>query len=327
MTALALLLPPAPPGSGGGNRHDRALLSALGPDARPVEASDAASLRAALAALPAGTTTVLDGLLLRHAGGLVPELERRDAAALVHHLAALTDEPDRQAVRETERAVLGRLRRVVATSEPVARRLCEEYGLAPDRVRCVPPGMAVLPRAAGSGGPGCAVLSVGRLAPRKGHTALLRALARLSDLDWHLTIMGDGFEEPGHEAGLRALAAELGVAERLRIEPLPDPALRERLWHGADVFALASERETTGAAVAEALRRGLPVAVTAAGHLVPAAAGCVCTPGDAATLSKSLRRMIFDTALRADMAEAAWAAGRALPGWDAQAAALLAALA
>ncbi len=88
------------------------------------------------------------------------------------------------------------------------------------------------------------------------------------------------------------------------------------LWAGADIFALATQYEGYGMAIAEALKRGIPVAVTKGG-----------AAGDLVTYSKALRRMIFDLPLRRSMAEAAWQAGQALPDWDAQSREFAAALA
>ena len=85
------------------------------------------------------------------------------------------------------------------------------------------------------------------------------------------------------------------------------------------VFALASHWEGYGMAVAEALARGLPVAVTAGGalaELAPADASVVSPPGDHVSLGKGLRRVVFDTDLRRQMADAAWRAGQRLPRWD-----------
>ena len=74
-------------------------------------------------------------------------------------------------------------------------------------------------------------------------------------------------------------------------------------------------------AIAEALRRGLPIAVTAGGAaaaLVGPEAGVVCEPGDQVQLTKALRRVIFSASLRQDMGEQAWKIGQTLPGWETQ---------
>ena len=120
-----------------------------------------------------------------------------------------------------------------------------------------------------------------------------------------------------------ALAESLGITQRVTFAgELTDIAL-EAEWRRTDLFALATYFEGYGMAVAEALKRGIPVAVTdggAVGALVDLDSGVVCTRGDLDQFSKSLRRLIFSAELRAEMAEGAWRAGDALPSWDAQAA-------
>ena len=186
-------------------------------------------------------------------------------------------------------------------------------------VDVVVPGAHDLPHNVAAGGT-CRILSVGVLTPRKGHDVLLRALARLRDLDWSLTIAGSAGRDTAHTAYLTALIPELGLTDRVRILADPDDATLDALWREAHLFALATRWEGYPAGVAEALRRGVPVVVTeGGGALVPMAAGAVCALEDEPTLSKCLRRVVFDAALRAEMAEAAWQAGRDLPGWPAQA--------
>jgi len=118
-----------------------------------------------------------------------------------------------------------------------------------------------------------------------------------------------------------ALAEELGIARRVRFAgEVVDDAL-EALWREADLFALATHWEGYGMVIAEALKRGIPVAVSAggaAGKLVTAESGVVLPVGDHNNLSKALRRMIFGTALRREMAEAAWQVGQTLPSWHTQ---------
>jgi glycosyltransferase involved in cell wall biosynthesis len=188
------------------------------------------------------------------------------------------------------------------------------------------PGHAVLPRSEGSGGAGCHILSAGVLTPRKGHDRLLRALSRLMDLDWTLTIAGDAQRDPAHAAAVAALVEGLGLSPRVTMLPdVADAALASE-WARADLFALASSWEGYPAGAAEAMRRGIPVVGTTVGEMgatVPSTAGILCVPDDGITLSKCLRRAIFDTALRASLAEGAWLAGQAMPGWAEQAAAFV----
>ena len=275
-----------------------------------------------VAMLPHGAIPVVDGLLLPDLEPQLDTLLAHDAIAIIHHVSAKAgrDRAARDAVRDVERRVLPRLRRVLATSVPVQERLQAEFGLA--AVQVLDPGLPDLRRSEGSGGPGCRILSLGVLTPRKGHDRLLRALVRLLDLDWTLTIAGDARRDPVHAAAIAALVDDLGLGARVTVCPDPSHEALAPLWHTANLFALASSWEGYPAALAESLRRGVPVVATRVGGveaLVPQAAGILCPPDDPATFGKCLRRAIFDAPLRASLAEAAWTAGQALPGWPQQA--------
>nr|WP_294505761.1 glycosyltransferase family 4 protein [uncultured Rhodopila sp.] len=273
--------------------------------------------RTAWAAIPDGSVPLIDGLALAAFDG-VP-LSR--VAGLIHHPASLETglpEETRRHLLATETAMFRAVPRLVVTSDPTLDRLTREYGAPCEHVSVVMPGIGDPPRSTGSSGPGCAILSVGALIPRKGHDTLLRAMSRLFDLEWHLAIVGSSARDPVHANGLHALAEKLHIGRQVEfIEEITDAR-----WMEADLFALASYFEGYGMDIAEALRRGLPVAVTNVGAvstLVGPEAGVVGAPGDAEQLSKAMRRLIFDRALRRDMGEVAWQSGRNLPSWDEQA--------
>ncbi|MFC7551553.1 glycosyltransferase family 4 protein [Pseudoroseomonas wenyumeiae] len=338
---LALLVPGPFSIVSGGYGYDRRLVEgfrAAGHEIEVVElegrhplpdAAAEASARAALAGVPDDTRIIIDGLGLPAFAPMVEELERRRAIGLIHHPTAIepgVPEEDRARLKELEKLLFPRMARLVATSQLTADRLPLEFSVAAERIGVVEPGTDPAPRSKGSGGPGCAILAVGVLAPRKGHDVLLRALARLTDLEWSLTIAGAP-RDPVHAKTLAALAEELNIVNRVTFAgEVPQEEL-EQLYARTDLFALATYWEGYGMAAAEALARGLPVAITAGGAIadvVPKTAGVIAAPGDVTSLSRAMRRPIFDTDLRAEMAEEAWKAGQALPRWPDRATAFLA---
>lgn len=99
------------------------------------------------------------------------------------------------------------------------------------------------------------LLWAGRMEPRKGLPLLLRALAWLEDVAVEATIAGDGPEEEA----CRRLAADLGVAERVRFLGRVPAERMEALFGEADAFVFTSLRDSLGSVTLEALWRGTPL--------------------------------------------------------------------
>lgn len=104
---------------------------------------------------------------------------------------------------------------------------------------------------------GPTLLSVGHLIARKGHDLVIEAVASLPDAT--LLVVGEGPEG----AALRALAARLGVAERVHFLGQVTPAALAEIYAAGDVLVLASSREGWANVLLEAMACGTPVVASA----------------------------------------------------------------
>ncbi|RYY13885.1 MAG: glycosyltransferase [Alphaproteobacteria bacterium] len=305
------LPPPAETGGGGGADYIHGLaggLRSIGVEVDLLVGIDPV--------FPTGSIAVIDGMLLPRLRHRLDDLARTDAVALIHHIGAAAgrDEISRTQILEAERSMLGRMRRVVTTSAPIATRLADEFGVT---AQTVPPGHREV--APATPDPERAViLSVGVLTRRKGHDRLIQAVSRLQDLPWHLVIAGDSQREPAHPAELRTLADELGLSSRVSVLADPTSDRLETEWRRASVFALATRWEGYPSAIAEALQRGIPCLTTTGANadtILPSTAGAICPVDDMVTFGKCLRRFLFDAGLQADMAKAARTVSSIFPRW------------
>ncbi len=284
----------------------------------------------ALSQCPDGTLVVCDGL----AFGAMPDVAASHAlrlrlVALVHH--PLCDETgigadDRERLFESERQALSHARHVIVTSPATARRLAD-FDVPPERISVVVPGVDIGPAATPHAYGPCRLICVASLTPRKGHDALLTALARCDDLDWQLTLVGPTDLDPAHADRVAEQAEVFG--DRVTITgPLPQQDVAAALA-ASDAFVLASHYEGYGMAFVEAIAAGLPIVATAGGataDTIPAGTGLLSPPGDVEALAANLRCIIGDWDRREEMRRAAVAAREHLQSWRDAGAAFRAAL-
>ncbi|HWO18735.1 MAG TPA: glycosyltransferase [Kofleriaceae bacterium] len=183
-----------------------------------------------------------------------------------------------------------------------------ENGIDPARFSPAPgPGDSALAARLGLGPGDEVVLTVSRLAPRKGHRTALRAIARLAAdrprLKYVYTGTGDALR-----AELTALARELGVASRvIAAGVVPDDEL-PALYRRARAFALLVDEspgdvEGLGVALLEAAASGVPAVGTRTGGIPEAIAdgesGLLVAPGDDDAAAAAIARLLGDPDLAA----------------------------
>jgi glycosyltransferase involved in cell wall biosynthesis len=138
------------------------------------------------------------------------------------------------------------------------------------------------------------LLSVGRFNPQKNFVFLVETLAKLTDLEWQLTIIGDGAEMPG----VRAAVARHHLQNRVALPGWQASAEVEATLADADLFLMPSSVEGLSVAALEALKHGLAVIGSDIGGLWDViddgVNGWRFPPGDGPAFAAKLRALLID---------------------------------
>jgi len=169
------------------------------------------------------------------------------------------------AIRRWRTAVLaGVADRLVTLSDATVSDLRRFFNVPPSRVRRIYAGADHVPqRESRSGAPagdgGSRVLFVGSILNRRPIGNLMKAVALLKDRfpALTLTVIGDNRTRPHQD--LAALAADLGLVDRVALRGDVDEAALQQAYAEADIFCFPSQYEGFGIPVVEAQRHGLPV--------------------------------------------------------------------
>lgn len=146
------------------------------------------------------------------------------------------------------------------------------------------------------------VLCVAQKRPYKNLSALVKALPELETEGAVLVLPGSATQ---HEHELRELAEALRVSSRIRFLDWVSEEELEGLYRAATCFVLPSFIEGFGLPVLEAMARGVPVACSNRPALpeVVGDAALLFDPLDQHAVTETIRRLLRDEGLRAELAE------------------------
>jgi glycosyltransferase involved in cell wall biosynthesis len=184
---------------------------------------------------------------------------------------------------------------VHVTSRAVADEVAEHFGVEPDRVAVVAPGVgrpsSPPPVPAAGGRP--YVLALGTTEPRKDLPGLVAAFDRMAGAQPDLELRIAGPAGWGEDALGLAIAS---ATHRDRIHRLGWVADRDALLAGATVFAYPSRYEGFGFPPLEAMAVGVPVVSTRTGAIpeVLGDAALLVPVGDVDALAGALERLVVD---------------------------------
>lgn len=248
---------------------------------------------------------------------LLPPLRPR--AMTAHYV--LPPKPSRRQIAAARRS-FGAMDAVITHSEHGARRLREQVGLDPDRVRVVHHGafdyLTRLPdekplAAELEGAEGPVILFFGLLRPYKGIDTLLEAFRRVRGAE--LWVVGNPRMDL---APLRRLADEAPGRVRFLprfVEDAEIPAIMRRV----DVVVLPYRDAEHSGVLYASLAFGKPLVLSAVGGFAEVAehgAARLVPPGDPEALATALDELVGDESARAELGDAAARAATGVYSWD-----------
>lgn len=243
-----------------------------------------------------------------HGTNFVVPPARAAALVTVHDLAFLREPglvaPASRRYGGLLHAAVRRGATVHVFSETVATEARARLGVHPERVVCIPPGIAATTggdATAGRTRAGAAryVLALGTVEPRKNLPRLVEAFDRVAGDDPALALVVAGPDGWGLDAFRAAVTRARHRDRVVRIGYVSDDERRD-LLAGATALAYPSLDEGFGHPPLEAMRAGVPVVAARAGSLpeVLGDAAHLADPSSVDDLAAALRDVLADPTLR-----------------------------
>ena len=198
-----------------------------------------------------------------------------------------------------------RAAKIIGVSSAITTAIEHDFGVPPEKLSCIPNGVALPPDGATPRPGGDPVVGlVARLTPEKDVACFLYAAARIAERFPAATfrIAGDG----PLRAELERLAADLGISERVRfLGVLHD---MRPFFESVHVLAVSSIAEGTPLSIVEAMGAAVPIVATAVGgipeQVTDGCNGYLVEPCNPAALAERIGSVLANPAAAARLGEA-----------------------
>jgi len=248
-----------------------------------------------LRSVPPTCPIILDGLVFGSIDPAGLATVQAPVIAMIHHPLGLEtglDAERAKMLRQNETAALKHTDHVIVPSPHTADILISEFDADPDKITIAPPGFdrpEIVSDAASTKIDPPLILSVGLLAPRKGHDVLLDALSHITNVSWQAEIVGKTHDAETRDA-LIGQIDRLDLSQRVHLSGELEQAQLDTRFRSASVFALATRYEGYGMVLSEAMLYGLPVVSCSVGAVPETVgdAGILVPVNDAQAFAKGL---------------------------------------
>ena len=254
--------------------------------------------RQIMGAIPQAEPVIIDNLVF----GVIPDILKdfylqKPIVALVH--ITLSADPNltayqREMVLSLEKKAQKYAKKFIVSSSYTAN-LLTAAGIEKNQINVIIPGVDNYPQKKIYPGKPSKLLSIANFTRNKGYMTLMKALTALKNKDWELHCYGNLNFDKEYVDELQMIIRRNGLKEKVWLHgPVSGKELSD-VYLNADLFIHASNFETYGMAVAEALAHGIPVITSTGGGIcetVPVKMGQFFNPGDVYVLQTIIEELL-----------------------------------